>query len=140
MRVRPHVRLVAVIWLTCQVAAFAASPFVLCHDHGAMTQMSGDHECGRMAPMHHHEQPPSTPAAHEHHHDHSEAPAGTSGGASLDCRCTISDAALAALILEAGLVPPAFTLAEEQISTRVVNPDYAAPTRSHIPDTPPPRA
>jgi hypothetical protein len=141
MRVRPHVRLVAVIWLTCQVAAFAASPYALCHDHDAMAQVPAGHECGRMCPMHHHGQPPaSTTAAHEHHHHQSEAPSVPAGGASLNCRCTVSDAALAALIVEAGVVPPAFTLVEEQISTRVVLVDYAAPTRSQLVETPPPRA
>lgn len=138
MRIRARVRLVAAMWLTCQVVAFAASPYALCHDHDVMAQAPAGHECGRMCPMHHHGQPPaSTAAAHEHHHQ-SEAP--PAGGASLNCRCTVSDAALAALILEAGVVPPAFTLVEEQISTRVVLLDYAAPTRSQLVETPPPRA
>lgn len=141
MRVRAHVRLVAAFWLTCQLAAFAASPYALCHDHDAMAQVPAGHECGPTCPMHHHGQPPASNAAsHEHHHHQSEAPGTPAGGASLNCRCTVSDAALAALILEAGVVPPAFTLVEEQISTRVILLDYAASTRSPHPDTPPPRA
>jgi predicted cobalt transporter CbtA len=140
MRIRARVRLVAAIWLTCQVAAFAASPYALCHDHSVM-QMADGHECDAShRHQHQHEQPASAPASHEHHHHQAEAPNPASDRASLDCRCTVSDAALAALILDAGIVPGIFTLDTKIAPTRVVFPDYAAPTRSHIPDTPPPRA
>ena len=116
MRVRAHVRLVAAIWLTCQVAAFAASPFVLCYDHNVMQTAEG-HECD---PQHHHH--------------------GSSDDAALRCRCTVSDAALAALTLEAGILPGEFVHETSLATPPVVLPDYAAPTRSQNPDTPPPRA
>ena len=118
MGVRARVRLAAAVWLTCQVAAFAAAPFVLCHDHGVMTQMADRHDCD---PTHH------------HHHGQ------TTDGASLNCRCTVSDAALAALTLEAGVLPGEFALDTRIVTTTAVIADYAAPTRSHHPDTPPPR-
>lgn len=120
MRIRAHARIVAAIWLTCQVAAFAASPFVLCYDHSVMAQMPDGHECD---PVH-------------HHHDHDQ----TTDTASLNCRCTVSDAALAALILDTGIIPGAFEFETNVAALPVVLADYAAPTRSHIPDTPPPRA
>jgi hypothetical protein len=136
MRIRAHVRLVAAVWLSCQVAAFAASPFVLCHDHGVMPTADG-HECDKT--HHHHGQPAATPAGHDHHHSTaSQNPA--SDNASLNCRCTISDAALAALTLDAGILPGTFAIETNVATTRVVLHDYAAPTRSHIPDIPPPRA
>ena len=138
MRIRARVRRVAAIWLTCQVAAFAASPFVVCHDHGVM-QMADGHECDP-AHRHQHGQPATTPAAHDHHHHQAEAPTRTPDRASLNCRCTVSDSALAALMLEAGILPGVLTLDTKIVPTRVVVPDYATPTRSHIPDTPPPRA
>ena len=116
MRTRANVRLVAAVWLTCQVAAFAASPFVLCYDHNVM-QMADSHECD---PKHH------------HHGDSNEA--------TLKCRCTVSDAALAALTLEAGILPGELVLQISVATPRVVLPDYAAPTRSQEIDTPPPRA
>jgi hypothetical protein len=137
---------VAALWLTCQVGAFAASPFVLCHDHNVMSRMPAKHECGAMCPMHHHGQQPSQTATHEHHHHDSTEPSapqsGTphSGTPSVACRCTVSDAALAGLTLEAGILPLAFTLSDEIISTGVVVSDYAAPTRQQLPETPPPRA
>jgi hypothetical protein len=137
MCLRAHVRLVAAIWLTCQVAAFAASPFVLCHDHGVMQTADG-HECDPV--HHHHEQPAAATPSHEHHHHSTAASDQTTDRASLNCRCTISDAALAALILEAGVLPGAFAFSPNVTATRVVIPDYAAPTRSQQIDTPPPRA
>jgi hypothetical protein len=145
MRVRAHVKLVAALWLTCQVAAFAAAPAVLCHDHGVMAGMADDHECDRMCPMHHHGQPASTPApSHDHQHHHGAPEATTTapapGGASLDCRCPISDAALAGIIHESGIVPGAFTVLSSGISARAVSPDRVTPTRPQHPDTPPPRA
>ena len=118
MRARAHVRLVAAVWLTCQVVAFAASPFVLCHDHSVMSQTADGHECD---PKH-------------HHHGHSD------DGAALKCRCIVSDAALAALTLEAGILPGEVVLETRLAALRVVPPDYAAPTRSLEIDTPPPRA
>jgi hypothetical protein len=118
MRARAHVRLVAAVWLTCQVAAFAASPFVLCHDHSVMSQTADGHECD---PKH-------------HHHGQSD------DGAALKCRCIVSDAALAALILDVGILPGAFAFETNVAAMPVVPADYSAPTRSHIPDTPPPRA
>ena len=119
MGVRAHVRLVAAVWLTCQVTAFAAAPFVLCNDHGVMTQTADRHDCD---------------PAHHHHHDQ----AGET--ASLDCRCTVSDAALAALILDAGVLPGEVALQTRLATTAVVLSEYAALARSHHPDTPPPRA
>lgn len=138
MRIRAHVRLVAAVWLTCQTAAFVAAPFALCHDHAVMQTADG-HECDP-AHRHQHEQPAAMPASHEHHHQHADAPTPATDHASLDCRCTVSDAALAALMLEAGVLPGVLTLDTRIAPKRVVVPDYAAPTRSHIPDTPPPRA
>src|SRR5262245_31370006 len=117
MGVRAHVRLVAALWLTCQMAAFAAAPFVLCNDHNVMSQTADSHECD---PKHHHH--------------------GQSDDAALNCRCTLSDAALGALTLDAGILPGAFVLETRLVATRVVLSDYAAPTRSQHPDTPPPRA
>ena len=116
MGARAHVRLVAVVWLTCQMVAFAASPFVLCYDHSVM-QMADRHECD---PKHH------------HHGDSDEA--------TLKCRCTVSDAALAALTLDAGILPGEIVLETRLAAPRAVLPDYAAPTRSLDIDTPPPRA
>jgi hypothetical protein len=118
MVTRAHVRLVAALWLTCQMAAFAAAPFVLCNDHGVMSQMADSHECD--------------PRRHHHH--------GQSDDASLSCRCTVSDAALGALTLDAGILPGEFILETRLVVARVVLIDYAAPTRSQHPDTPPPRA
>ena len=69
MRVRAHVRLVAAVWLTCQVVAFAAAPFVLCHDHNVMSQMGAGHECDPSHPSSRDAAPASS--AHEHHHHHS---------------------------------------------------------------------
>jgi hypothetical protein len=140
MYVRAHVRLVAAVWLTCQVAAFAASPYVLCHDHGVMARMPADHECGKMCPMHHHGQPPATAASQEHHHHQSEAPGRKPHGASLDCRCAVSDAALAGLILETAVLAPPLTIVDELNASRVVIPDVSAPSRPQYPETPPPRA
>jgi hypothetical protein len=117
MVIRAHVRLVAALWLTCQVAAFAAAPFVLCYDHGVMSQMANRHECD--------------PQEH-HHHGHSD-------DAALNCRCTVSDAALGALTLDAGVLPGEFILETRLVTTRVVLTDYAAPTHSQHPATPPPR-
>ncbi len=117
MGIRGHVRLVAALWLSCQAAAFVAAPFVLCNDHNAMSQIAGAHECD---PQH-------------HHHEHSD-------DATLNCRCTVSDAALGALTLDAGILPGDFVLETRLVATPVVLGDYAAPTRSQHPDTPPPRA
>ena len=140
MRVRGHVRLVATVWLTCQMVAFAAAPFVLCNDHDVMSQIADDHDCG---PQHHHHQqhaePAKTSAGHEHHHA-SETATSHSSDAMLDCRCSVSDAALAALILESGVLTNEFVLDTKLVTARVVIGDYAAPTRSHHIDTPPPRA
>jgi hypothetical protein len=122
------------------MAAFAASPLVTCHDHGtSMHHGSSKHACGRMCPMHHGQQP-STPAGHEHHHAASTTASVPVEGASMNCRCPLSDAALAALILDVGVLPQTSTIEDFTISTRVVMPDYAAPTHSQNPDTPPPRA
>ena len=137
MRVRAHVRLVAAVWLTCQMVAFAAAPFVLCNDHAVMSQMGDGHEC---TPQHHHHgQPAQASTGHEHHHSSESAPA-PSTGASLDCRCTVSDAALAALTLDSGILTSEFVLDTKLVTARLVVRDYSAPTRSHQIDTPPPRA
>jgi hypothetical protein len=135
MRVRTHVRVVAAVWLICQAAAFAAAPFVLCHDHGVMSQMGDGHECG---PQHHHHGEPAA-TAHDHHQHGSEA-ATTTSDAVINCRCSVSDAALAALILDAGVLPGEFVFETRLVTARVVLADYASPTRSQHPDTPPPRA
>jgi hypothetical protein len=137
MRVRAHVRLVTVVWLTCQVVAFAAAPFALCHDHGAMSQMGHGHECDPT--HHHHGQPASSAASHEHHHA-GDAPGTPPESAAVDCRCTVSDAALAALMLETGLLPRVFALVTNLADSRVVLPEDAIPTRTQPIDTPPPRA
>jgi hypothetical protein len=138
MRVRAHVRLVAVVWLTSQIVAFAAAPFVLCNDHAVMRQMADGHECD---PQHHHHGQPAQPStAHDHHQHTSDQATTTSGGAMIDCRCTVSDAALAALTLESGILTSEFVLDTTLVPTRVVLPDHAAPTLSHQIDTPPPRA
>ena len=141
MGIRAHVKWVAAMWLTSQVSAFAAAPFVLCHDHNVMAQMPAEHECGEMCPMHHHGQQPSPMASDEHHHHHeSTESSGPSETPSITCRCTLSDAALAGLTLEASILSPALTVSDDLLSTHVVVPDYAAPTRHHLPETPPPRA
>jgi hypothetical protein len=138
MRVRAYVRLVAVVWLTCQMTAFAAAPFVVCNDHGVMSQMGDGHECG---PQHHHHSELAQPAAsHEHHQQHGTESVTTPENALLDCRCAVSDAALAALILDSGILPGDVVLDTTLAITRVVIRDYAAPTHSRYPDTPPPRA
>ena len=121
MRLRGHVRLVAIVWLTCQMVAFAAAPFVLCNDHGVMSRIGDDHEC--------------TP---EHHHA-SETATSHSSDAMLDCQCSVSDAALAALTLESGVLTNEFVLDTKLVTAPVVIRDYAAPTRSQHIDTPPPR-
>ena len=138
MRVRGHIRLVAMVWLTCQVVAFAAAPFVLCNDHNVMSQVGSAHECDPQQ-HHHHGQPAETPN-HEHHHGASEPPSTTSNDAALNCRCTVSDAALAALTLESGVLTSEFMLDTKLVTASVVVRDYAAPTRSRQIDTPPPRA
>lgn len=138
MRVRGHVRLVAMVWLTCQVVAFAAAPFVLCNDHNVMSQVGSAHECDPQQ-HHHHGQPAETPN-HEHHHGASEPRSTTSNDAALNCRCTVSDAALAALTLESGVLTSEFVLDTKLVTASVVVRDYAAPTRSQQIDTPPPRA
>ena len=132
-----RVKLVATIWLCCQMVAFAAAPYVLCTDHDLMA-MSEGHKCGPT--HHHHEQPVSTESSHAHHHHPTAASSTTTNTATLDCRCTLSDAALAALMLDSGIVLGAFTLEQNAAPVPVVLADYAAPTRSLIPDTPPPRA
>jgi hypothetical protein len=137
MRVRAHVRLVTAIWLTCQVVAFAAAPFALCHDHGAMSQTGNGHECDPT--HHHHGQPASSAASHQHHHA-GDAPGTPPEGAAVDCRCTVSDAALAALMLETGLLPKVFALVTNLADSRVVLPEDAIPTHTQPIDTPPPRA
>jgi hypothetical protein len=140
MRVRGHVRLVATVWLTSQVVAFAAAPFVLCNDQAVMSRMGEDHEC---SPQHHHHghsaEAPQTSTGHEHHHA-SEPTTSTSSDAMLDCQCTVSDAALAALTLESGVLTREFALDTKLVTARAVVRDYAAPTRSQHIDTPPPRA
>jgi hypothetical protein len=137
MRVRAHVRLVAAVWLTCQMVAFAAAPFVLCNDHGVMSQVGDGHEC---SPQHHHHGQAAQPStAHDHHHQ-SEKPATPASNATVDCRCTVSDAALAALILESGIMTSEFVLETTLVTARVVLPDHAALTRIQTIDTPPPRA
>ena len=133
-------RWVAAVWLTCQVTALAAAPFVLCHDHGVMAQMPAKHECGRMCPMHHQGAQQPSDAAHHHHHQSTEPVKDASQAASVTCRCTVSDAALAGITLDAGVVQQTFTLSRERLSTRVVVVNYDAPTRNQLPDTPPPRA
>lgn len=136
MRVRAHVRLVAAVWLTCQVVAFAAAPFVLCDDHGVMSDVADGHE---RDPQHHHHGPAAEPAtAHQHHHA-SEPTTTTPTDATIDCRCTVSDAALAALTLDSGILTNEFVLDTRLVTARVVVRDYAAPTRSQHIDTPPPR-
>jgi predicted cobalt transporter CbtA len=138
MRVRAHVRLVAAVWLTCQMVAFAAAPFVLCNHHNVMSQMGDGHAC---SPQHHHHgQPAPSSAGHEHHQHASEPAPSTSNDATINCRCTVSDAALAALILESGILTSKFVLDTKLVIAPVVQPDYAAPTRSQQIDTPPPRA
>jgi|SRR5678815_3649239 hypothetical protein len=140
MRLRGHVRLVAIVWLTCQMVAFAAAPFVLCNDHGVMSRIGDDHEC---TPEHHHHghaaQPAETSTGHEHHHA-SETATSHSSDAMLDCQCSVSDAALAALTLESGVLTNEFVLDTKLVTAPVVIRDYAAPTRSQHIDTPPPRA
>jgi hypothetical protein len=140
MRVRAHVRLIAAVWLSCQVVAFAAAPFVLCHDHNVMSQTGAGHECDTS--HHHHGDAAPAPSAHEHHHQHtSEAPTSTtSNDAALNCRCTLSDAALAALILETAVIPGEFVVETTLVAMPVVLADRAAPTRVQQIDTPPPRA
>lgn len=138
MRLRAHVRLVAAVWLTCQAVAFAAAPFVLCHDHNVMSHMGSGHECDPS--HHHHSEPAQTSTTHEHHQHTSEAPPTTSSDALLDCRCTVSDAALAALTLEAGVLPGELVIETMLVTTPVVLTDRAAPTRVQPIDTPPPRA
>ena len=138
MRLRTHVRLVAAVWLTCQAVAFAAAPFVLCHDHNVMSQLGSGHECDPT--HHHHSEPAPTSTAHEHHQHTSEAPPRTSNDASLNCRCTVSDAALAALTLEAGVLPGEFVVETRPVATPVVLFDRAVPTRVPQIATPPPRA
>jgi hypothetical protein len=138
MRVRAHVRLVAAVWLTCQTVAFAAAPFVLCNDHGVMSQAGDGHECGPQ--HHHHGQPAPTATAHDHHQHASESAPTTSNDAVIDCRCTVSDSALAALMLESGILTSEFVLDTKLVTAPVVLRDYAAPTRSQQIDTPPPRA
>ena len=125
MRVRGHVRLVATVWLTCQMVAFAAAPFVLCNDHNVMSQAGAAHDCDPQQHHHHGTSEPATPAPND---------------AALNCRCTVSDAALAALTLESGVLTNEFVLDTKLVTAPVVVPDYAAPTRSHQIDTPPPRA
>jgi hypothetical protein len=138
MRVRAHVRLVAAVWLTCQVAALAAAPFVLCNDHGVMSQMGDGHECD---PQHHHHGQPAEPSTTHEHHQHTSEPAATPpSDAVIDCRCTVSDAALAALILDSGVLTGEYVLDTKLVTARVFMSDHAAPTRSHRIDTPPPRA
>jgi hypothetical protein len=139
MRGGAHIRLVAAVWLTCQVAAFAAAPFVLCcNDHGVTSQTRSEHACDPQP--HHHDQAAPTPAAHDHHQHASELETSTSSDAVVNCRCTVSDAALAALTLESGILTGEFALEAKLVTARVVLPDYAASTRSHRFDTPPPRA
>lgn len=137
MRLRAHVRLVAAVWLTCQAAAFAAAPFVLCHDHNVMSQTGGGHECDPS--HHHHSEPAQTSTAHEHHQHTSEVPPTTSNDAALNCRCTVSDAALAALTLEAGVLPGELVVETKPATSPVVVPDREALTRFPQIDTPPPR-
>lgn len=138
MRLRAHVRLVAAVWLTCQGVALAAAPFVLCHDHNVMSQMGDGHDCDPT--HHHHSEPAQASPAHEHHQHTSEAPPSTSNDASLNCRCTLSDAAIAALTLEAGVLPCELVVATMPVASPVVVPDRAVPTRVQQIDTPPPRA
>ena len=141
MRVRARVRLVAAVWLTCQMVAFAAAPFVLCNDHGVMSDVSAGHECDPRDPRHHHHGQATQPAtAHEHHQHASEPATTTQNDATINCRCTVSDAALAALTLESGILTGEFVLETTLVTARVVLPDYAAPTRIQPIDTPPPRA
>jgi hypothetical protein len=138
MRLRAHVRFVAAVWLTCQAVAFAAAPFVLCHDHNVMSQTGSGHECDPS--HHHHSEPAQTSTAHEHHQHTSEVPPAKSDDAALNCRCTLSDAALAALTLEAGVLPGEFVAETTPVTTPVVLFDRAVPTRVQQIDTPPPRA
>src|SRR5687767_717320 len=138
MGVRAHVRLVAAAWLTCQMVAFAAAPFVLCNDHGVMSQVGDGHEC---SPQHHHHGQAAQPStAHDHRHHQSDEPATPISNATVECRCTVSDAALAALTLESGIMTSEFVLETKLVTASVVQPDYAAPTRSQQIDSPPPRA
>jgi hypothetical protein len=134
-----HIRLVAAVWLTCQVAAFAAAPFVLCcNDHGVTSQADSERACDPQ--QHHHGQAAPTAAAHDHHQHASEPGTSTSNDAVVNCRCTVSDAALAALTLESGILTSEFALEAKFVTARVALPDYAAFTRSRRFDTPPPRA
>jgi hypothetical protein len=119
MGIRAHVRVVAAVWLTCQVTALAAAPFVLCNEYSVMTQMADRHDCDPM----------------QHHHDGQ-----TTDSASLNCRCTVSDAALAAMLLDTGILPGELVLETRLVDVPVIITDHSAPTQSHIPDTPPPRA
>ena len=138
MRVRAHVRLVAAVWLTCQMVAFAAAPLVLCNDHGVMSEVVSGRECD---PQHHHHGQPAQPASGHEHHQHASEPATTTqNDAALNCRCTVSDAALAALTLESGIITGEFVLETTLVTARVVLPDDATPTRVQTIDTPPPRA
>ena len=137
MRLRAHVRLVATVWLTCQAVAFAAAPFVLCHDHNVMSQMGDGHDCDPA--HHHHSESAQTSTAHEHHQHTSEAPPTTSNDASLNCRCTLSDAAIAALTLEAGVLPGELVVTTMPVASPVVLIDRAALVRFQQIDTPPPR-
>jgi hypothetical protein len=138
MRVRAHVRLVAAVWLTCQMVAFAAAPFVLCNDHDVMSDVGSAHECD---PRHHHHGQAAPPAtAHEHHQHASEPATPTQSDAAINCRCTVSDAALAALILESGILTNEFVLDTKLVTARVVLPDDATFTHILQIDTPPPRA
>ena len=137
MRVRAHVRLVAAVWLTCRMVVFAAAPFVLCNDHNVMSQTGDGHEC---SPQHHHHGPPAeSSTGHEHHHASEPVPT-PSNDAAINCRCTVSDSALAALTLESGILTSEFVLDTKLVIAPVVQPDYAAPTRSQKIVTPPPRA
>ena len=138
MGVRAHVRLVAMVWLTCQMVAFAAAPFVLCNDHGVMPDVANGHECDPQ--HHHHSQPASLASGHEHHQHATEPTTTSQSDAAINCRCTVSDAALAALTLESGILTHEFVLDTKLATGRVVSLDHAAPTRFQQIDTPPPRA
>jgi hypothetical protein len=136
MGARAHARLVAVVWLTCQIVAYAAAPFVLCNDHGVMSGVGSGHECDPR--HHHHGQPAQQTTSHENHHHESDTP--TTTDATVDCRCTVSDTALAALTLESGIMTTEFVLDTKLVTVRVAVPDHVAPTRIQSIDTPPPRA
>jgi hypothetical protein len=124
--VRTRLRLLAVLWLSCQAAGFLGAPVALALTLHAAAEEScacpgGDH---RTCPMHHGQGAGDGAARH---------------GCVFQNASTPGDAALLSLVGAAGVLPQVEGAAAPAGPEPVARPVFSIQFRSDLPDLPPPR-